>query len=66
MMHTDNLAESAPEGVEPVSAENSVTVGREDLHPARNNTHLLVDAFPPGRITIQRNPIYMKEDDENV
>jgi hypothetical protein len=44
----------------------SVTIRREDLNPARNNIHLLVDAFPPGRITIQRNPIYMKEDDENV
>jgi hypothetical protein len=42
----------------------SVTVGREDLHPACN-IHLLVDAFPPG---LQYHPgqPYMKEDDENA
>jgi hypothetical protein len=43
----------------------SVTVGREDLHPARNNIHLLVDAFPPGPQYHPRQP-YMKEDAENA
>jgi hypothetical protein len=42
----------------------SVTVGREDLHPARN-IHLLVDAFPPGPQYHPRQP-YMKEDEENA
>jgi hypothetical protein len=42
----------------------SVTVGREDLHPA-HNIHLLVDAFPPGLQYHPRQP-YMKEDDENA
>jgi hypothetical protein len=41
----------------------SVTIGCEDLHPARNNIHLLVDAFPPGPQYHPRQP-YMKEDDE--
>ena len=65
MMHTDNLAKSAPEGVEPVSAENSVTIGREDLHPARN-IHHLVDAFLPTWPHYHPTQPYMKEDDENV
>jgi len=43
----------------------SVTVGREDLHPARNNIHLLVDAFPPSPQYHSSQP-YMKEDDENA
>jgi hypothetical protein len=33
----------------------SVTVGREDLHPARNNIHLLVDALPPGQPYLEGN-----------
>jgi len=41
----------------------SVTVGCKDLHPARNNIHLLVDVFPPGPQYHPRQP-YMKEDDE--
>jgi hypothetical protein len=45
-----------------ISTVTSVTVGREDLHPARNNIHLLVDAFPPGTQYHPRQP-YMKEDD---
>ena len=48
-----------------VSIAASVTGGREDLHPARNNIHLLVDAFPPGPQYHPRQP-YMKEDDENA
>jgi hypothetical protein len=42
----------------------SVTIGCEDLHPARN-IHLLVDAFPLGPQYHPRQP-YMKEDDENA
>ena len=42
----------------------SVTVGREDLHPARN-IHQKVDAFPPGLQYHPRQPL-MKEDDENA
>jgi len=42
----------------------SVTVGREDLHPARN-IHQKVDAFPPGLQYYPRQPL-MKEDDENA
>ena len=42
----------------------SVTVSRDDLHPARN-IHLLMDAFP---LSPQYHPSqpYMKEDDENA
>ena len=42
----------------------SVTVSREDLHPARN-IHQMVDAFPPGPHYYPKQP-YMKEDDENA
>ena len=40
------------------------TVGRGDLHPARN-IHLLVDAFPPSPQYHPSQP-YTKEDDENA
>jgi len=43
----------------------TVIVGREDLHPARNNINLLVDAFPPGPQYHPRQH-YMKEDAENA
>jgi hypothetical protein len=41
--------------VRPRPTAASVTVGREDLHPARNNIHLLVDAFPPGQPYLEGN-----------
>ena len=43
----------------------SVTVGCKDLHPVRNNIHLLVDAIAPGPQYHPRQP-YMKEDDEDA
>jgi hypothetical protein len=51
--------------VRPRPTAAAVIVGREVLHPARNNIHRLVDAFPPG---LQYHPgqPYMKEDDENA
>ena len=58
----EGVLEEVWSGGIPIAA--SVTVSREDLHPARN-IHLLVDAFSPG---LQYHPSqpYMKEDDENA
>ena len=45
------FSEVRPGGIPTVA---SVTVGREDLHPARN-IHLMVDAFPPGQLYLENN-----------
>src|SRR5215212_168905 len=41
--------------VRPRPTAASVTVDRQDLLPARNNIHLLVDAFPPGQPYLEGN-----------